>query len=86
MGKRTKPYPDAWRDHVDAKGIRDRLQNHVLKGTPMSATQIQASKILLAKVVPDMKAIEHTGNVKTETTVTRVELVPGVVRTDSDPA
>jgi hypothetical protein len=27
----------------------------------MSATQIAAAKILLAKVVPDLKAIEHSG-------------------------
>lgn len=64
MGKRTKPYPDAWRDHVDAKGIRDRLQNHVLNGTEMSATQIQAAKILLAKIIPDQKAVEHSGSVE----------------------
>ncbi|MHB1798558.1 MAG: hypothetical protein ACYCUI_09680 [Vulcanimicrobiaceae bacterium] len=39
----------------------DRLHNHAVGEQDMSQTQIAAAKILLAKVVPDLKAIEHSG-------------------------
>lgn len=32
----------------------------------MTATQISAAKILLAKAIPDLKAIEHSGEIATK--------------------
>lgn len=40
-----------------------RLRKHVLGQVEMSATQIKAAEILLRKVVPDVKQVEHTGTV-----------------------
>ena len=41
--------------------LANRLSQHVNGEVEMSATQIQAAKILLAKVIPDLKAVEHSG-------------------------
>lgn len=34
----------------------------------MDATQVQAARILLAKTIPDQKAVEHTGEVALQVT------------------
>lgn len=48
------------RESIRAGLIIRRLQDHIEDGErhPMSATQIQAARILLAKVAPDLKAVE----------------------------
>jgi hypothetical protein len=43
--------------------IRKQLEGHVLGENEMTPTQIKAAEILLKKVVPDLKAVEHTGEV-----------------------
>jgi hypothetical protein len=45
--------------------IVSRLQRHVLGKLepPMTKEQIMAAKILLAKALPDLVAIKHSGNV-----------------------
>lgn len=55
---------DDWRKRIQASMLVNRLTEHVMsdpENPVMSQSQIQAAKILLAKVVPDLKAIEHTG-------------------------
>ena len=54
---------NAWYKSIQTGAILKRLNDHVLGKQEMSVTQIQACKILLAKTVPDMKAIEHSGQV-----------------------
>jgi hypothetical protein len=49
------------RDKIRASQLVTALENHVLEGKEMSATQIQAAKILLGKVIPDVKQVELSG-------------------------
>jgi hypothetical protein len=54
---------DDWRDRVRVKALIARLQQHALSadGAVMDMSQIKAAEVLLRKVIPDMKAVEHTG-------------------------
>ena len=55
---------DRWREKIRASMLVNRLHEHALapEDNPvMSSTQIRAAEILLNKVAPDLKAIEHTG-------------------------
>lgn len=54
-------HSDEIRAKIQASQLINVLTNHVLKGTEMSTTQVQAARVLLAKAVPDLKALEHTG-------------------------
>lgn len=47
---------------IQVSQILNRLQNHVLAGTEMTATQLQAAQILLRKALPDLQAVEITGS------------------------
>lgn len=59
--------PDEVREKIQASLLINRLQDHVggkllpdgtREEVPMSPTQVQACKILLNKVIPDLKAVE----------------------------
>jgi hypothetical protein len=70
-------HPNEVKEKIKASQLINRLQNHALfvddpeaenaemiaRQTVMSDSQVRAAFGLLAKVVPDMKAVEHTGNV-----------------------
>lgn len=55
--KLTTRQSDQAKTHIKTSMILKRLGAHIDKEC-MSASQIQAAKILLAKVLPDLKAIE----------------------------
>ena len=46
---------------IQSTMIMKRLEDHVVGKNEMSATQIQAARILLAKAIPDLQAVAHTG-------------------------
>lgn len=54
------------REHIRAKQIVNRLTSHALGRLrkPMDASQVAAALGLLRKVVPDLSAMEHSGEVK----------------------
>ncbi len=56
-------HTDVVRRRIRATQLMRRLRKHVLGQLEMTPTQIKAAEILLRKVVPDMKAVEHTGTV-----------------------
>jgi hypothetical protein len=63
MGERNragKSLPQHWRDKIQAGMLLGKLSNHAMGECDMSATQVQAARILLAKVFPDLKATEHS--------------------------
>lgn len=55
--------PDVVRARIRVGMLIRRLSNHVLGRLEMSPTQIKAAEILLRKAVPDMRALEHSGQV-----------------------
>ncbi len=63
------------RAKIQAAQIINRLYGHVMGEIELDAAQVSSAKTLLAKVLPDMKAIEHTGDV-TQTIVSAKPLTP----------
>lgn len=49
------------RDKIQASQLINALQKHVVGKNEMSATQVTAANILLKKTMPDLQAIELTG-------------------------
>jgi hypothetical protein len=54
----------AWTDSIQTSLLLKKLQNHILKEEFMTATQIQAAKLLLDRTIPVLKQIEHTGDLE----------------------
>lgn len=76
-GRRLNPrHQDMVRDKIRASQLINRLENHVLKGTKLTNSQVRAALGLLGKVIPDVRAVEHSGHV--EQTVEHI----GVSETD----
>jgi hypothetical protein len=48
---------------IDAAKIVEHLRDHVLGQIPMQPQQVTAAVALLRKVLPDMTALEHSGEV-----------------------
>lgn len=49
---------EAIRERINVLAIIGTLEDHILNGTEMSATQIKAALVLLKKAVPDVTAAE----------------------------
>ena len=57
MSKRNSR-ADTVRDRIKTGLLLKRLQDHVEGKVEMTQTQLQAARILLGKVLPDMKAVD----------------------------
>ena len=70
-------HPDEVKERIQASQLINRLTDHALSDQPiMDASQVQAARALLNKVVPDLKAVEHSGDPDNPIrTVGRIELV-----------
>jgi hypothetical protein len=64
-GTKDIPWPQATRDRIKTSMLVNRLADHVLNGQEMSPTQIRAAEILLKKTLPDLSAVEQTGDLAT---------------------
>lgn len=50
------------RKKIQAQALINRLMDHITSDQPiMDASQVNAAKTLLNKVLPDLKAVEHSG-------------------------
>ena len=55
-------HPDEVRKRIQTSQLINRLTDHALSPEPiMDASQVTAAIKLLGKVIPDMKAVEHSG-------------------------
>jgi hypothetical protein len=79
-------HPDDVKKRIQASQLINRLTEHALSDAPiMDASQVTAAVKLLGKVVPDLKAVEHSGDPdKPIRTIHRVELVPLVGKNSED--
>ena len=51
------------RKKIQAQQLINRLMDHVKSDSPvLDASQVNAAKALLNKVLPDLKAVEHSGS------------------------
>lgn len=55
-------HDDKTKHLIRASQLLNRLNSHAVGEVEMTPTQIQAAKIVIGKVIPDLKAIEHSGN------------------------
>ncbi len=79
-------HPDEVKKKIQASQLINRLTDHALSDVPkMDASQVNAAKVLLNKVVPDLKAIEHSGelDVVTQTKEQRDAAVAAATRADT---
>ena len=81
MGERNRkgPLPQKWRDSIRSGVLIKRLKDHACGKAEMTSTQIQAARILLSKTLPDLKAVDHSG----DSGVT-INVVSPVGRPDTD--
>lgn len=63
MAARLRPrHQEEVRTKIQASQLINRLTNHALGKVDMTATQVQAVRILLDKSLPNLAAVEHSGN------------------------
>jgi hypothetical protein len=56
-------HPDDVKAKIQTSQLINRLTEHALSDAPiMDASQVNAAKALIAKTIPDLKAIEHSGD------------------------
>ena len=62
--RETKRLDHKTRDKIKASQIVNRLQSHILAPEDiMTVSQVNAARVLLNKVLPDLKQIELSGEV-----------------------
>jgi len=57
-----KTHQDDVRTKIQATQLINRLTKHALGEVDMSSTQVQAIRILLDKSLPNLAAVEHSGD------------------------
>ena len=59
-----RTYPQKARERISASKIINRLVKHIHGEIDMSPSQVQAARILLNKVLPDLKSVEVAASVE----------------------
>ena len=57
-------HTDEIRNKIRASQLVNRLENHVFGEVEMNSTQVTAALGLLKKCVPDIQAVQHSGDDK----------------------
>jgi hypothetical protein len=69
-------HPEDVKAKIKTSQLINRLTDHALSDVPiMDASQVQAARALIAKVLPDVKEIDHKSS-DGSMSPSRVELVP----------
>jgi len=63
-----RTYPQKARERIAGTKIIDRLMKHIHGEIKMSPSQVQAARILLNKVLPDLKSMELQATIEAQTT------------------
>lgn len=58
----NKLHQEDVRSKIQASQLINRLTDHALGVVELSATQVNAIKILLGKTLPDLSTVEHKGD------------------------
>lgn len=61
-GPLTETKLDEMRRRIKTTLLLKKLEDHVLSGKEMKASQIKAATTLLKKTIPDLSAVEHSGD------------------------
>lgn len=60
---------DRWIERIQASKLINRLVGHASGEIELTTSQIRAIEILLKKVVPDLAAVQHSGEIKSNVTI-----------------
>lgn len=71
-----KMHQDDVRAKIQTSQLLNRLADHALGDVELSATKVRAIEVLLKKVLPDLSAVELSGD-EDNPIVTRIELIDG---------
>lgn len=63
---------NAWRESIQSQKLLMRLVGHANGEIELTRDQIKSIEILLKKTMPDLKAIEHSGEIKADLNITKV--------------
>lgn len=63
----TRPYPQRARERIAGTKIIDRLVQHVMGEIELTQAQVSSARLLLSKVLPDMKSVEVDVHARVET-------------------
>lgn len=73
-----KLHQDDVRAKIQASQLINRLTDHAFSNVELSPTQVRAIEILLKKALPDLSAVEVSGDEESPLEIiTRIELVDG---------
>jgi hypothetical protein len=65
----TRPYPQRARERITGSKVLTRLIDFVEGRIELSNAQVNAARILLGKVLPDLKSTEYQGRIETVSSV-----------------
>jgi hypothetical protein len=65
----TRPYPQRARERITGSKVLTRLIDHVEGKIELSNSQVNAARILLGKVLPDLKSTAYQGRIEAVSTV-----------------
>ena len=68
-GTKYNPWPDKVRERIKTSMLANRLHDHAFGNAEMSATQVQAAKILLDKTLPNLAQTELSGHIERTTVI-----------------
>lgn len=72
--RKNKPlHDDRTKERIRASQLLNRLNDFVNGKCELSAAQVQAARVVIGKIIPDLKAIEHTGKDGGPISLTAVE-------------
>lgn len=71
-----KTHQEDVRTKIQASQIINRLQKHIVGDIEMSASQVNAAKILLGKSLPDLSSVQLSGDTENPVAVSLIQLVP----------
>lgn len=80
MAARTRKirHDDETRAKIQTSQLVNRLTAHALGETDLTQTQVRAIEILLRKTLPDLSAVEHSGEVAHPTVIRAPEIAHSV--------
>jgi len=70
-----KHHQEEVRARIQTSQLVNRLTDHALGDTELSATQIKAIEILRRKSIPDVSAVELSVDAENPVAISRIELV-----------
>lgn len=70
-----KFHSDEVRAKIQSSQLINRLTDHALGKLELSPTQVRSIEILLKKTIPDLSAVQHSGDEDNPVAIKRIERV-----------